>query len=283
MAGMSIKDVRDIKENVQKVSSNGFGYFMKNAGLVVLLFLAAFMITNPDIFTNPSAFFQQLTVMSAWPILILFLIICGVYQLGKGIMEDSKKVNNTELTKDIMQERQKEHDRKDAEHMEMINKKIKIAPKINILLRDILIDLDACRACIFEMHNGTNSLNGIPFLYADCTYEATDADTDEIADEFKNFSICRYPFVTNHFEDGTWIGSASDVSKEDSRFATKLKFADAPYNAFVVLQGIKAPIGFLTVSFKDDNKHPSKTEIIAELNQKSQIIATLLDKDIKLA
>ena len=146
-------------------------------------------------------------------------------------------------------------------------------------LKSLLIKLDADRAAIVELHNGTNNASGFPFIYGDMAYEQVSKNVNFAQDEFKNFNLAKLPFVALNYKKGTWIGSTDEVEKQDRYFAAKLRVVEANFGAFVVLEGINGPLGFLTLHYKDTTVHPPKAEIIAALNHSVQIISTLLDRE----
>ena len=121
-------------------------------------------------------------------------------------------------------------------------------------------------------------MSGLPFVFGDMVYEEISPNVDYASDEFKNFNLAKLPFVALHYDENTWIGSVDDIESEDPYFAAKLRAVGVNYGAFVVLEGVNGPLGFLTLFFKDEKKHPSKAKIIAELNHSSQILSTLLNK-----
>jgi len=275
---MNIKEIKDTKSDLQKAAGKGFGYFMKNIGMVLLLMISVYIVTNPSVITNPSEFFANFSPNSLWVVLVLFFALGGFYQLAKGVADDNRKERdkeNIEEYTDILDKR-KENDR--IRHNNLVAERFKVGPMISNELKNLLITLDADRAAILEMHNGTNNTAGLPFIYGDMVYEEISPNVGFASDEFKNFNLAKLPFVSLHYHDRTWIGSVDEIEKEDPYFAAKLRVVEVNYGAFVVLEGINGPVGFLTLFFKDEKNHPTKAKIIAELNHSSQILSTLFDK-----
>lgn len=149
--------------------------------------------------------------------------------------------------------------------------------KISEILKDLLISLRASKACVFEMHNGTNNVTGLPFLYADMNYEETSDDKYNTADEFKNINLARYTFISKHIKEGNWCGSTDQLRKEDSKLAAKLDVIDIKYAAMMVLHGQDRPIGFLQIYFSDTDEYPSNKEILSIANTAAQKISALLN------
>lgn len=278
MGTLDIKDIKVVKDELTKSTRKGFGYFMKNVGMVLLLFLATFILTNPTCITAPKEFFANFSVDSLWVILTLFIALGGFYQLSKSVQEENRKEQNKENVEEYTDILDKRKEAEQVHHRELVAERFKIGPLISNELKNLLINLDADRAAILEMHNGTNNASGLPFIYGDMVYEEISPNVGFASDEFKNFNLAKLPFVSLHYNDKTWIGAVDEIETEDPYLAAKLRVVDVNYGAFVILEGIHGPLGFLTLFFKDEKNHPSKTKIIAELNHSSQILSTLLDR-----
>ena len=59
----------------------------------------------------------------------------------------------------------------EEEHDRLMAHRLSIEDEINTLLERICYETGADAAFIFEFHNGTNNLSGMPFFYMDMTYE----------------------------------------------------------------------------------------------------------------
>lgn len=174
-------------------------------------------------------------------------------------------------------------DEETTKHNELARKRMEAGPVVSSVLKDLILDLGATRAVLCEMHNGTNNLNGIPFLYADAVYEEIVRTADYVTDEYKNFNMARYPFIGNHFYDQIWIGTRDDIEAEDPHLAAKLKYTGAEFGALQVIQGLRAPLGFLAVTYDAmaaKNK-PSKTLITQKMDIAAQKICMLLSTPIE--
>ena len=56
-------------------------------------------------------------------------------------------------------------------HSETVKTRLKITPEVKSVLNALLLQTHASRAYVFEFHNGTTSLGGLPFIYMSNTYE----------------------------------------------------------------------------------------------------------------
>ena len=286
MAMAIFKDIREIKDIILDFASNGFWAFFKNVLLIALICLVGIMVTHPELFTNPEEVIKILTnnglILYG---LTMFLVVFIIYQLSVSIIADMRLKNNDAIVQrvvdDIETNRQECKRKQEDEHNDLIKKRFASSPIIRSELKDLLIKLGATRASICEMHNGTNNLSGIPFLYLDMTYEEFAPNKVEmVTDEYKNFNMVKYPFIANHINDGIWVGSIDDVRQEDPHLASKFEFSGSNYGALVVIQGTNAIIGFLIVTFKDKDNVPNKRTIISAITSTAQVISTLLDKDV---
>lgn len=275
---MNINDVIKVKDALESKTNKGFKYFLKNVGMILLMFVGIFILTTPECITNPSEYFANFNIKSLWVVFALFVIVSGFYQLSRSIQADNKVEYDTNSVKNYekaIDNREKEAEEK---HNELIKERFKIGPLIANELKNLLIKLEADRAAILEMHNGTNNLAGLPCIYGDMVYEEISPNVGYATDEFKNFNLAKLPFVSLHYSEGTWIGSVDEIEKEDPYFAAKLRVVNVNYGSFVILEGANGPLGILSLFFKDKTAHPTKTKIIAELNHSSQILTALLDR-----
>lgn len=275
---MNIHDANKLKENLEAKTNKGFGYFMKNIGMIILMFVFIFIITNPTCITNPSEFFGEFDIKGLWVIFALFLSIGGFYQLAKSVKKDQEHGAKEKRISEYEEAMTRKAEEVNKEHADLSEKRFEVSPLIDSELKSLLINLDADRAAIIEMHNGTNNTSGLPFIYGDMAYEQISPKVGYAQDEFKNFNLAKLPFVALHYKDKTWIGSTDEVAKEDGYFAAKLRVVNAEYGAFIMLDGINGPLGFLTLHFNSPTNHPPKAKIIAETTHSAQIISTLLDK-----
>lgn len=274
---MNINDAVKVKEALESKTNKGFIYFLKNVGMVALMFIAIFILTTPQCITNPVEYFANFNIKSLWVVGVLFAVVAGFYQLSVSIQADNKRETSETAINNFEKAIEKKEETKKEVHNELVKERFKVNPLIANELKRLLINLDGDRAAVLELHNGTNNLAGLPCIYGDMVYEETSPNVGFATDEFQNFNLAKLPFVSLHWNDGTWIGSVEEIEKEDAYLAAKLRVVEVNYGACVVLEGIHGPLGILTLFFKDEKKHPTKAKIIAELNHSSQILTTLLD------
>ncbi len=266
-----LKQVEEIKDKVVNASDKGFGYFMKNIGLIILIFLGCYIFANPNIIMNPLEFFAEFDRSSVFTFATLFLIIFGIFQLGKSILKENRLLQAEE-------NQQKALEIKKAHNIEAIDR-LRKNPEISSILKDILINLNASRSSLCEIHNGTNTLAGVPFVHLTMTAEEISNEVSPSADDYMNLSISRIPFIAAHFNESAWIGPTDKIEKEDRFLAAKLKSNNDNYMGFILIHGKEYPLGMLTVAFKDADNVPTKEYIMRELLKESQKLSALLDKE----
>lgn len=273
---MNINDASRLKEKLEEKTKRGFGYFMKNIAMVILMFVFIFILTNPDCITNPHEFFGEFHIDSLWVVFALFCSVAGFYQLAKSVQKEDRASGKEQRIDEYEEAIRRNDEEVKRTHADLTIKRLSVNHLIDNELKDLIIKLDADRAAILEMHNGTNNFSGLPFVYADMSYEQISNRIDYATDEFKNINLAKLSFCSAHWKDKTWIGTVNDVEQDDAYFAAKLRYVQVNFGAFVILEGIYGPVGILSLFWKSETVHPPKARIMAELNHSSQILTTLL-------
>lgn len=273
---MNINDASKLAEKLEEKTKRGFGYFMKNMGMVILIFIFIFILTNPESISNPKEFFGEYHTDSLWVVFALFCTIAGFYQLAKNIQKEDRDSGKEQRIDEYEEAMRRNDIETKKQHADLTLKRLKVNHLIDNELKDLIIKLDADRAAILEMHNGTNNFSGLPFVYADMSYEQISNRIGYATDEFKNLNLAKLSFVSIHWPDKTWVGSVDEVEKDDPYFAAKLRYVEVNFGSFVILEGLYGPVGILSLFWKDEKNHPSKAKIMAELTHSSQILSSLL-------
>ena len=73
-------------------------------------------------------------------------------------------------------------------------------PQISMILKDLLINLNGSRATVCEIHNGTNTLAGIPFIHLTMTFEEISSEDEYSRDDYNGLNMSRIPFMMRSFK-----------------------------------------------------------------------------------
>jgi len=280
MSLFNIKDSGDTKNKIVRSASKGFLYYLATIYIVCSIAVGSAFIGG---LAQKSATQQGMNVTMEFfhnhgvsATLCLVLLIGGSYFSARYISQKDKESQSDITAQRIIDDARDYEAKKKEEHDKLIAYRMAVAPKISNVMKDLIIDTGAAKVAVFEMHNGGNSITGLPFLYADMNYEeARDSEMLTI-DEFKNVNLNKYPLICNHFQDGSWYGTTEALAEEDQKLADKLNAIGVTYCAMMVVHGIDRPVGFLNIYFTGE--HESSREILSKANIAAQKISQLLDK-----
>ena len=152
-------------------------------------------------------------------------------------------------------------------------------PKIQNDINVILYSLGADRVFIFEMHNGKTNPSGLPFTFANMSYEVANRERgiDRCYAKFQNIPLTMYTYPEYMRKNKFFLGTADEIEEIDYDFAKQLKEEGGKYVAMVYMNGTMGPLGFLGVSFHDMSKLPDKKMIEAKVKAYGIAISELLD------
>ena len=159
-----------------------------------------------------------------------------------------------------------------------------VTPKIQRDIEILLYSLNADRVFIFELHNGKKNLTGLPFKYADMSYEEANREKniDRIYTKYQDVPLTMYKYPDYMHKKKFMIGTVEDVEKIDFEFAKCIKEDGGKYIAMAYLGGGDVPLGFLGISFHDTKNVPSDSIISEKLKSYGKVISELLDLKIQM-
>lgn len=159
-----------------------------------------------------------------------------------------------------------------------------VTPKVQHLLGVLLYTLDADRVFIFELHNGKKNISGLPFRYADMSYEFANREkgVDRCYRKYQDVPLNMYTYPNYMYKHKFFIGSSDDIEKIDYEFAKQLKEDGGEYVAMAFINGIEEPLGFLGVSFHKKNNLPSDKVIEEKIKECGGKLSELLDLKAQL-
>ena len=209
-------------------------------------------------------------IVRALIVIFLFVfIMLNTSAIGEGFNKFLTNIVDEAITKS------------NIEKVEAHNKALAVrqenGPKINELLNDALVRLDADRVFVMELHNGTNNTAGLPFLYGAMTYETVRPGVTHIDEDYANLNLSRFQFPYYLEKQHLWFGSTEELKAIDEKFAFRLISNDAAYLAIVQIHGVYNELGYFGISYCNGRQPKSKEEIIGVAMEISQKCSSLLD------
>lgn len=160
-----------------------------------------------------------------------------------------------------------------------------VTPKVQHDIEVLLYTLGADRVFIFELHNGKKNMSGLPFRYADMSYEITNREKGVVRcyKKFQDVPLNMYTFPNYLYKNKQFVGTIDEIEKIDYEFAKSIKEEGGKYASMVYLNGSEEPIGFLGVTFHDAKNLPDDELITSKLESYGNTISELLDLQVQLS
>lgn len=152
-----------------------------------------------------------------------------------------------------------------------------IDPIIRGELKSLIYETDACRASIFEFHNGTSNFSSLGFLYAAMTYEKTREGVNKVSQLYNEVSLSLFNISAIIFEKGYWYGSIKDLQEIDPALSQGILSTSKTKYICIVLLESSREVGFLVLSF-DHLLNVEEQPVVDRFIKKSKVsISSLLD------
>jgi hypothetical protein len=156
-------------------------------------------------------------------------------------------------------------------------------PAIQKELRLLCYTLNADRVFLFELHNGKKSAGGLPFVYADMSYEEVNIEKclEYVGTEFQNIPLTLYKYPNYMFHKRYEYATLGDIATVDNAFAKHIEGIGGRYLATVYITIHSKPLGFLCASFHNDPLL-SNDVIKEKMENSARILKPLLDLETQL-
>ena len=165
---------------------------------------------------------------------------------------------------------------KETKHLENLELRKEMQPQIYAILGTFLEKTRADRAFIVELHNGSNNLNGVPFLHGSVTYDKSREGLEPIDEDYQNLSLSRFSMSTYLHANYNYIGSVEKLSTIDKKLSAKLVSNDVKYLAVMTLYNGTNEWGWFGLIYNRENDIPAEREILNEMMVTSQSITKTL-------
>lgn len=219
------------------------------------------------------AYARWITIFKVWIVSFLFLASAIIVVGGYTIAKDAETVR--QITQGLNSDSTQEE--------EEIRTHI-ATPRIQKNLSVLMYTLKADRAFIFELHNGKKNGSGLPFLFADMTYEETNEEKmiGTVAMKYQNIPLTLYKYPHHLQRETAACGDIEDIRKIDPTFASHIEDEGGKYLGMIYLCTRGIPIGFLCVSFHSTENIPNQEELKHKLKEYERVISQLLDLDYQM-
>jgi hypothetical protein len=104
-------------------------------------------------------------------------------------------------------------------------------------------------AAVWELHNSTNNLDGLPFLFATLTYESMNPALTPIAQQFDEVRLSLHPLSTYLEKNEIWCGHVDELKEIDVAAYYRAKALNIEYLGFKLLSVDGEPKAVLSVAF----------------------------------
>jgi hypothetical protein len=212
--------------------------------------------------------------------LVMFVVFTiTMLYLGKNFGEnytfDEQK--QKAVVSQVMAEKDQQREQLHSVEMTMRNN---IKPLVSQLLRDAINQMNADRAFVIELHNGSNNTAGLPFIHASMTYEVVARNIEPIDEDYQNISLTRFVFSEYLHQHDLWFGPIDEFLKLDPKMGKRLKNNGATYLVITTIRSETCEIGYFGFLYYDDAQHEvSKKEQMEFIVHAVQKLSKLLDKD----
>ena len=204
-------------------------------------------------------------------VVFFFLAVFTIGLYAYNVVSDKEMTK--ELTHKMMQEKKEEGIRDFV-----------VTPKIQKDIDILLYTLNADRVFLFEFHNGKKNISGLPFKYADMTYEVANIErkVDRVYSKYQDVPLTMYKYPDYMYKQKLIIGTIEEIEKLDYEFAKCIKEDGGEYIAITYLNGTDGPLGFLGVSFHKTEYAPDEKTIEGKIMFYSKTISELIDLKVQI-
>lgn len=150
---------------------------------------------------------------------------------------------------------------KSRQHTALMDIRMENAPKIQSVIDKLTYKVGASRTLILELHNGNESIGGIPFTKCSATYESLNIGAAPVSQHYQAQNLSLIPFATFLFEKGYWCGNIEELAEIDKALAFKMQTNKTEHFAACIIEGVDRPLAILFVSFDIINDRHNCDEV----------------------
>lgn len=159
-------------------------------------------------------------------------------------------------------------------HAEGTNIRSTVNPKVSKTLYKLMVDINADRVSVFELHNGKENPTSLPFIYCDMTYEEVRGHLPYVSDEYVNLNVSKYKFLSHLVQFRYFSGNIDNLFDMDKKLGIRMMENDVKYCQMALIK-TDITIGVLIATYLHEPDEPDAK--LRELLFRSQQIASYLD------
>ena len=130
-------------------------------------------------------------------------------------------------------------------------------PYIQAELDKFRLQYNASWVSVWEMHNSTNNLDGLPFLFASLTYESMNPALTPIADQFDNVRLSLYPLTSYLRSNEMWYGNVEELQEIDNSAYYRAKALGISFLGFKMMETENTPNAVMSFAFVGTETPPT--------------------------
>lgn len=166
-------------------------------------------------------------------------------------------------------------------HSERMDTRNNNTPLIQSELDNLRVRYGATWVSVWELHNNTNNLDGLPFIFASLNYESVKPGAIPISDQFDELRLSLHPLSTYLRKNDMWYGSVEELKEIDYSGYYRAKALDIEYLGFKIMDVEDSPNAALSFAFVEGTELPNMEEFIASWVRTSYKINGLLTVEKK--
>ena len=165
---------------------------------------------------------------------------------------------------------------REAKHAEKMVERMNNTPLIQAELDKFRIQTNASWVSVWELHNSTNNLDGMPFLFASLTYESMNPALTPIGEQFDNVRLSLYPLASYLRDKEIWYGTAEDLQALDNTAYYRAKALGITYLGFKLMEIENAPNAIMSFAFVEGTDIPDPSDFVQSWVMASYKVNSLL-------
>lgn len=161
-------------------------------------------------------------------------------------------------------------------HSEKMDTRNNNTPLIQSELDNLRVRYGATWVSVWELHNNTNNLDGLPFIFASLNYESIKPGTIPISDQFDELRLSLHPLSTYLRKHDMWYGTVEELKEIDYPAYYRAKALGIEYLGFKIMDVEGSPNAALSFAFVEGTEMPNMEDFIAAWVRTSYKINGLL-------